>query len=71
MRKAKEAENAYDAKKEIAWGSQIRSYVLHPYSMVKDHRTDHETGKAQAVLDGEIDDFIQAYLKRVKQRNSV
>jgi peptide chain release factor 2 len=67
-KKAKAIESAYDAKKEIAWGSQIRSYVLHPYSMVKDHRTDHETGKAQAVLDGEIDGFIEAYLKWAKGR---
>ena len=66
MRKAKDLESAYDSKKEIAWGSQIRSYVLHPYSMVKDHRTDHETGKSQAVLDGEIDGFVEAYLKWVK-----
>ncbi|MDO8525343.1 MAG: peptide chain release factor 2 [Candidatus Omnitrophota bacterium] len=66
MRKAKDLESAYDAKKEIAWGSQIRSYVLHPYSMVKDHRTDHETGKSQAVLDGEIDGFIEAYLNWTK-----
>lgn len=45
------------------WGSQIRSYVLHPYKMVKDHRTNHETGNTQAVLDGRLDDFMVAYLK--------
>jgi len=49
-------------KKKIEWGSQIRNYVLHPYKLVKDLRTNHETGNVQAVLDGALDDFIKAYL---------
>jgi len=53
----------YGEKKEIAWGSQIRSYVFHPYTLVKDHRTAVETSNGQAVMDGELDEFIQAYLK--------
>ncbi|MEK7849212.1 MAG: peptide chain release factor-like protein, partial [Candidatus Omnitrophota bacterium] len=57
----------YDKKQRIEWGSQIRSYVLHPYNMVKDHRTDHETGDSTGVLDGKIDDFIEAYLRMSKQ----
>jgi len=56
----------YGQKGEIAFGSQIRSYVLHPYQMVKDHRTEHETGNVNAVLDGQIDDFIEAYLRTKK-----
>ncbi|WP_141676257.1 peptide chain release factor 2 [Pseudobacillus wudalianchiensis] len=50
-------------QKEIGWGSQIRSYVFHPYSMVKDHRTNEETGNVQAVMDGDINPFINAYLR--------
>ena len=61
--KMKQQQAAEDAKLEIAWGSQIRNYVLQPYTKVKDVRTEHETGNVQAVLDGNIDDFIDAYLR--------
>ena len=50
--------------KDVAWGSQIRNYVLQPYTMVKDHRTEYEVGDAQRVLDGDIDGFIREYLNR-------
>lgn len=53
----------YGDKGEIAWGSQIRSYVLQPYQMVKDHRTDYQTGNVDAVLDGDLDGFIESYLR--------
>ena len=59
----KELKAQYGEKKEIAWGSQIRSYVFHPYTLVKDHRTSIETSNGQAVMDGELDSFIEAYLK--------
>ena len=61
-----ELSKLYGQKGEIAFGSQIRSYVLHPYQMVKDHRTSFETGNIQAVLDGELDGFIGAYLRSHK-----
>ena len=67
IKKKKDIEKAYEAKKDIAFGSQIRSYVLHPYSMVKDHRTGYETGKSEAVLDGEIGPLMEAYLKWSKK----
>ena len=54
-------------QKEITWGSQIRSYVFMPYTMVKDHRTGHETGNVNAVMDGELDGFINAYLTAQSQ----
>ncbi len=73
--KRKEAEfNAIvGEKKEIAWGSQIRSYVLQPYQMVKDHRTAYESGNVSSVMDGGIDGFIEACLKKklAKESNSL
>lgn len=60
---AKELDDIRGDKAEIAWGSQIRSYVFHPYNMVKDHRTDCEVGNIQGVMDGNIDIFIDTYLK--------
>lgn len=52
-------------QKDIAWGSQIRSYVFCPYTMVKDHRTNYETGNVTAVMDGELNGFIESYLKNL------
>jgi peptide chain release factor 2 len=61
----KDATNS--SKKKIEWGSQIRSYVFHPYKMIKDHRTDYEVGNVQPVMDGELDGFIKAYLMQSKE----
>jgi len=59
----KDREKAEKEKKEISWGNQIRSYTFQPYTLVKDHRTKHEAGNIQAVMDGEIDPFIEEFLK--------
>ncbi|KRN90325.1 peptide chain release factor RF2 [Ligilactobacillus ceti DSM 22408] len=66
----KEKEKIQGEQLDIGWGSQIRSYVFHPYSLVKDHRTNWETGNAQAVMDGALDDFINAYLQWNLQNKS-
>jgi len=65
--KEKDLKEVRGKKKDIAWGSQIRSYVFHPYQMVKDHRTEMESGNLQAIMDGEINCFIEAYLKSKKK----
>lgn len=62
-----EQEKKSGEKKDIAWGSQIRSYVFHPYNLIKDHRTDFETANVSPIMDGDLDGFIMAYLKSVKQ----
>jgi peptide chain release factor 2 len=68
LKKREAAKNAVNAnKKKIEWGSQIRSYVFHPYKMIKDHRTDYEVGNIGPVMDGELDGFIKAYLMSEKE----
>ncbi len=64
QRKDAEFQNIVGEKKDIAWGSQIRSYVFQPYQLVKDHRTNHETGNVASVMDGDLDPFLEAYLKQ-------
>ena len=72
LRKREELKNAANAnKKKIEWGSQIRSYVFHPYKMIKDHRTDYEVGNIGPVMDGELDGFIKAYLMQLKEEENV
>jgi peptide chain release factor 2 len=63
-KRAEELERARGEVKDVAWGSQIRSYVMHPYTMVKDHRTEHEVGDVQRVLDGDLDGFVRDYLEK-------
>jgi peptide chain release factor 2 len=63
-KRSEELAKARGEVKDVAWGSQIRSYVLHPYTMVKDHRTEHEVGDVQRVLDGDIDGFVRDYLEK-------
>jgi len=71
LRKKNELKDAVNSsKKKIEWGSQIRSYVFHPYKMIKDHRTDFEVGNIQPVMDGELDGFIKAYLMMEKEAAS-
>jgi peptide chain release factor 2 len=71
LRKRNEAKDAANAnKKKIEWGSQIRSYVFHPYKMIKDHRTDYEVGNVGPVMDGELDGFIKAYLMMKKEQEA-
>ncbi len=71
IRRREVIKNAANAtKKKIEWGSQIRSYVFHPYKMIKDHRTDYEVGNIQPVMDGELDGFIKAYLMNAKETSS-
>lgn len=68
LRKKNELKDAVNStKKKIEWGSQIRSYVFHPYKMIKDHRTDYEVGNIQPVMDGDLDGFIKAYLMSEKE----
>jgi len=62
-KKRKENQKIEDSKSDIGWGAQIRSYVLHPYKMVKDHRTGHEIGNPDKVLDGDLDPFMEAFLR--------
>ena len=65
QRRKKESDNIESSKSEIGWGHQIRSYVLHPYRMVKDNRTNYENSNPDKVLDGEIDEFLENSLYKI------
>jgi protein subunit release factor B len=66
--KASEISALRAEQKDIAWGNQIRSYVFHPYQLVKDHRTEYETSQLQKVMDGDLEDFMSAMLKSAKKQ---
>ena len=73
-RKRQEEQAKIDALKGDggnSWGNQMRSYVVHPYQMVKDHRTDHEVGNPQAVFDGDIDGFLEAGIRWLRNRETL
>src|ERR1700734_2655125 len=71
LRRREAMKNATNStKKKIEWGSQIRSYVFHPYKMIKDHRTDYEVGNVGPVMDGELDGFIKPYLMNEKEETT-
>jgi peptide chain release factor 2 len=63
IRRAEERARIKGKRINAGWGNQIRSYVLHPYRLIKDHRTEYQTGNTEAVLDGDLDEFIKAYLR--------
>jgi len=69
-KRSEELAKARGEVKDVAWGSQIRSYVLHPYTMVKDHRTEHEVGDVHRVLDGDIDSFVRDYLEKTAAQSA-
>ena len=68
QKQLEQREDIEASKKKIEWGSQIRNYVMHPYKLVKDVRTAEETGNVDAVMDGQIDQFLKAYLMMMGQR---